>query len=677
MRDVNNGWLIRYLHSNTASAFFFIVYLHIGRGLYYGSYKAPRTLVWTIGTVIFILMMGTAFLGYNNSPKWSKLNLIFYINNFLIENSHYVINLFLVLFVVSFILFYLHDFKLLSLYYIKYFQLFSFIGLFLAIIICISNIANYIEVVCCVNEKDSVNLHGHTNITKDAAISINQGMSTTGSNLGLGATMAGVSTAVAKGIVKFSLPTVQKAGVIIGGALVAGFGHSIITTVNKNNISLQHVSNSNLGNNIYSNISKLVDDSLSSPLQTLLFDIKGLNITCLSLIIILAIQIFFKFYIKDNINLNLSHILGVNLKNKLEYYFNKIIILNKKMSNLYIWLRILILIFGFYFSIYATQELLINLDNYTAVHSNIKRVSKLTTNKNKHKLIMSKNITINININKNKFNISQYSCFQKRHSSTFCKNNLLKEFLKEKKVKPTHLYENLQLDETRKIILKDTKDLSGIYLIFNKITGDYYVGSASTNRLYSRFSNHLLYFRGSKILKHAVKKYSISNFAFLILELFQEIVNKENNKKLLDVEDFYLKSLLPNYNILTEAGSSFGYKHTELNRIKMKTNYSSEQRELIGGLNKGKNLSKITKEKMREKALIRKKIPFSVKALLNLKKNSKAIILYNLDRTVFGEYSSIVEAARSINCVAKTIRRALNTEKKILKRRFIVKYIYI
>jgi ubiquinol-cytochrome c reductase cytochrome b subunit len=64
MRDVNNGWLIRYLHSNTASAFFFLVYLHIGRGLYYGSYKAPRTLVWIIGTVILIVMMATAFLGY-------------------------------------------------------------------------------------------------------------------------------------------------------------------------------------------------------------------------------------------------------------------------------------------------------------------------------------------------------------------------------------------------------------------------------------------------------------------------------------------------------------------------------------------------------------------------------------------------------------------------------------
>ena len=64
MRDVNNGWLIRYLHSNTASAFFFLVYLHIGRNLYYGSYKAPRTLTFSIGVIIFVLMMATAFLGY-------------------------------------------------------------------------------------------------------------------------------------------------------------------------------------------------------------------------------------------------------------------------------------------------------------------------------------------------------------------------------------------------------------------------------------------------------------------------------------------------------------------------------------------------------------------------------------------------------------------------------------
>ncbi|KIH86246.1 cytchrome b (mitochondrion) [Sporothrix brasiliensis 5110] len=64
MRDVNNGWLVRYLHSNTASAFFFLVYLHIARGIYYGSYRSPRILTWTIGVIIFILMIGTGFLGY-------------------------------------------------------------------------------------------------------------------------------------------------------------------------------------------------------------------------------------------------------------------------------------------------------------------------------------------------------------------------------------------------------------------------------------------------------------------------------------------------------------------------------------------------------------------------------------------------------------------------------------
>lgn len=64
MRDVNNGWLIRYTHANVASFFFIFVYMHVGRGLYYGSYKSPRVLVWSIGTIILILMMAIAFLGY-------------------------------------------------------------------------------------------------------------------------------------------------------------------------------------------------------------------------------------------------------------------------------------------------------------------------------------------------------------------------------------------------------------------------------------------------------------------------------------------------------------------------------------------------------------------------------------------------------------------------------------
>src|SRR5690349_21558594 len=64
MRDVNAGWVIRYAHMNGASFFFIATYIHIFRGLYYGSYKAPRELVWMLGLVIYLLMMATAFMGY-------------------------------------------------------------------------------------------------------------------------------------------------------------------------------------------------------------------------------------------------------------------------------------------------------------------------------------------------------------------------------------------------------------------------------------------------------------------------------------------------------------------------------------------------------------------------------------------------------------------------------------
>ena len=299
MRDVNNGWLIRYLHSNTASAFFFIVYLHIGRGLYYGSYKAPRTLVWTIGTVIFILMMATAFLGLSNSPKWFEFN---------------------------------HN-----------------------------------------NNNNNVN--------------------------------------------KFNSYCTRP---------------GIFRSVNKSNtIGRRH------------------------------------------------------------------------------------------------------------FSVTSSRRLI---------------------------------------------------------------SEELTKFISEKNLHPVFIYEDL-LDKTVKSrVLNDTRGLSGIYLILNKVTLDYYIGSASTGRFHARFSNHLFNFHGSKVVKYAVKKHGVSSFAFIVLELFPEIVNKENNKKLLDLEDFYLKSLLPNYNILTEAGSSFGYKHNETTRLNMKTNYSEERRLVIASLNKDKSFSPATIEVMKQSA---------------------------------------------------------------------------
>lgn len=76
MRDVQNGWLIRYMHANGASFFFICMYIHIGKGLYYGSYRAPRTLVWIVGVIIFVATMAAAFLGYccvyGQMSHWGK-----------------------------------------------------------------------------------------------------------------------------------------------------------------------------------------------------------------------------------------------------------------------------------------------------------------------------------------------------------------------------------------------------------------------------------------------------------------------------------------------------------------------------------------------------------------------------------------------------------------------------
>ena len=296
----------------------------------------------------------------------------------------------------------------------------------------------------------------------------------------------------------------------------------------------------------------------------------------------------------------------------------------------------------------------------------------------------------NTSNNVNKFNsyytrpgiftgVNKSNVIGRRHFSVTTPRRLnseeVRKFIHEKNLNPVFIYEDLADQTVKSRVLADTRGLSGIYLILNKVTLDYYIGSASTGRFHARFSNHLFNFHGSKVVKNAVKKHGISCFAFMILELFPETVNKENNKKLLDLEDFYLKSLLPNYNILTEAGSSFGYKHNETTRLYMKANYSEERRLAIGNLNKGKKLSSSTIEAMRQSALNRIKPIYSEEGVQNMKKNSKAILVYNMDYTVYGEFPSITEASKSLGCSQKTINRVLQTPKKILRRRWIVKYV--
>jgi group I intron endonuclease len=298
------------------------------------------------------------------------------------------------------------------------------------------------------------------------------------------------------------------------------------------------------------------------------------------------------------------------------------------------------------------------------VYYNTQRVNKKIQARNKIK---------NTKYNKlNNLNIRSYSTnASSNKSNDFSCSERLITIIKELGLSPVYIFENLDLENIRKQIQNETKGLSGIYMIINKITKDYYIGSAATNRFYPRFSNHLIYFRGSKIVKSAVKKYGLSNFAFIILDLYPNVVTKQNNKELLDLEDRYLKLLLPNYNILTEAGSSFGYKHTEVDRQKMKEGFNDARREMIGGFNRGKKLSFETIEKMREKALSRP----SMSDETNKKciTNTRPVVLYNLNGTVYGEYLTILDAAKSINSGEKTLRRALQTKKGLVKRQWIIK----
>jgi group I intron endonuclease len=459
MRDVENGYVLRYTHANVASFFFIFVYAHIGRGLWYGSYRSPRTIVWSIGVIILVLMMAIGFLGYVYSPKWFNL-----LNN------------------------------------------------------------NILIII-------------HENLQGGAAVIL-------------------FNTRHLNGI-KYSLQPLQsKQGLIF----------------------------------------------LSSQLQ-----LKKGNI--------ISISPYSLALIRGSNNLTL-------LPPSLPYGTGRGGGRNFSST-------------AFRFEEYKDNQPEVNA---SAQISSMPALSEAETN--------SKKIII---------------------------SNRLTEFLIKNELNPIFSYEELQLNEVRKKILFETRNLSGVYMILNKITLDFYIGSASTGKIYSRFYRHLISFNGSKIVKLAVKKYKLTSFAFLVLELFPEIITKENNNKLIDLEDFYLKTMLPNYNILTEAGSSFGYKHTEITRLNMSKNYSESRKEWIKNLNKGKTLSPEIIEKIREKALNRKPLTYSAEALATMKKKSKPITLYNLDRTVYGNFPSISDAAKTVGCDIKTINRALKTEKKILKKRFIVK----
>jgi hypothetical protein len=164
-------------------------------------------------------------------------------------------------------------------------------------------------------------------LTEEATTEISTGIS----KLGSGASIVGVAGAVGKTIAKSCLPPVQKAAIVTGSGLLGGLIHSGVSVVNRasrlENVTITVTNNNLTDTNLY--INRLVDDTITNPLEGLLFSIQGINAICFTFTLILVIQLFTKFHVKENIN---NNIVGTTV-NK---YLNKLIFLNKKVSVIYI-----------------------------------------------------------------------------------------------------------------------------------------------------------------------------------------------------------------------------------------------------------------------------------------------------------------------------------------------------
>jgi hypothetical protein len=165
----------------------------------------------------------------------------------------------------------------------------------------IYNISNTIDIVNYVNDKN-LEAKVSVEIGREAAIEISKGINNFGTNIGLGATVAGLSTAAAKGISKSSLPPVQKAGVIFAGGIIGGAIHVAASAINHNNMSHNTQIISKSINN--DNINKFLDTNIDSPLAILLQCMNILSDINIFLLFILSLQLFYKFYINDKPQLN-------------------------------------------------------------------------------------------------------------------------------------------------------------------------------------------------------------------------------------------------------------------------------------------------------------------------------------------------------------------------------------
>lgn len=244
-------------------------------------------------------------------------------------------------------------------------------------------------------------------------------------------------------------------------------------------------------------------------------------------------------------------------------------------------------------------------------------------------------------------------------------------------------YDNLHMIETQLKIARENKQKAGVYGVLNRLNGNFYIGSASSNRINVRFRNHCINRTGGNLpLMCAISKYGLQSFSFIIFEYFPGFIHnedlKKNHLKLLERENHFVKLFCPEYNILQVAGSSLGFKHSVETRKNMKLNYSDKRRLQIGFLNKGKSLSEYTKRCISEskKKLFsdqNRKDKYLTKQEHVLFKG-KPVQLFGLNGNFVSEYTSVLKMSRIFKSCRKTIRKCLNTPNKIFRKRYFVKY---
>lgn len=238
------------------------------------------------------------------------------------------------------------------------------------------------------------------------------------------------------------------------------------------------------------------------------------------------------------------------------------------------------------------------------------------------------------------------------------------------------IYDNIEKIETQLLILNENRRKAGIYLIYNKINNNFYIGSAITNRINVRFRNHMIHGTGSKITNKAVKKYGIENFKFAILEYYPGIIAKENLKKghllLLERENYYINKYSPIYNIkMSATPGPNNYTHKENTKEEKRNKYSLERKERIGALNRGKEILNETRLKMRESAYERYKKDPGQKERIS-KKNSKPVVLQDEKLNVIKNFAGVRSLSKYLGSCHKTVNKAIKKGK--LLKGFFIKY---